>query len=509
MKVEESSSQFLPPNWTWTRIGEIGQVITGTTPPKKDENNYGDFIPFVKPPQLNACGIDNAPDNLSEKGAKLARILPPNSVLVSCIGTLGKTGITRVPVAFNQQINAIILSTGVLPKFVFFYFQYSKTKERLNKIASATTIPIVNKSKFETIAFPLASTKEQTRIINRIELLFSFLDAGVESLRKVPLQLRCYRQVVLKYAVEGRLSEEWRKTNKNNLEPARVLIEKIISNRRVQWEAAEFARLAKNGKTIKNSEWKKRYKTPETPEIGSLPSLPEGWAWTNWNQISNWVTYGFTRPMPHVPKGISIITAKNVKNRRIEFETADKTTQKAFSKLSEKDRPKSGDILITKDGTIGKASVVPDEVNFCINQSVAVIWLRSNPLDRNYLLTVIESPVSQKLIWKKARGVAIQHLSITDFAKMTLPIPPLPEQSVISAKVDRYFSICDTVEKALQESLLQSKLLRQRILKNAFEGKIVPQDPNDEPAEMLLRLIKEQKRNENNNNSLGLMNYVK
>lgn len=113
----------LPPGWVWTTVGEVGTSITGNTPSKKDESNYGDFMPFVKPPELQHCEISSASDNLSEKGAQLARILPPNSVLVSCIGNLGKTGINKIPVAFNQQINAVIFPNGVEPKYGFYYFQ--------------------------------------------------------------------------------------------------------------------------------------------------------------------------------------------------------------------------------------------------------------------------------------------------------------------------------------------------------------------------------------------------
>jgi type I restriction enzyme S subunit len=150
--------------------------------------------------------------------------------------------------------------------------------------------------------------------------------------------------------------------------------------------------------------------------------------------------------MPHVDEGIPIITAKGVNRGRIDFEGADLTKKDAYVKLSEKDRPQPGDILITKDGTIGRAAVVDTDREFCINQSVAVIWLRSCPMDRKFLLTVIESELTQRPIWAKARGVAIQHLSITEFAKMALPIPPLAEQTRIVAEVERRLSVVEELE---------------------------------------------------------------
>ena len=138
--------------------------------------------------------------------------------------------------------------------------------------------------------------------------------------------------------------------------------------------------------------------------------------------------------MPHVDEGIPTITAEGVNKGRIDFDGAHLTTKDAYANLSEKDRPKPGDILITKDGTIGRAAVVDADREFCINQSVAVIWLHSCQMERKFMLTVIESELTQKPIWAKACGVGIQHLSITEFAKMALPIPPLAEQTRIVAE---------------------------------------------------------------------------
>ncbi len=217
----------------------------------------------------------------------------------------------------------------------------------------------------------------------------------------------------------------------------------------------------------------KKYVEPAKPETQNLPSLPDGWMWGTWNQLSNWVTYGFTRPMPHVDAGMPIVTAKGVTKGRIDFEGAHFTTIDAYVKLSEKDRPLPGDILITKDGTIGRAAVVDTDREFCINQSVAVIWLRSCPMQRKFMLTVIESELTQKPILAKARGVAIQHLSITDFAKMAIPIPPLAEQTRIVAEVERRLSVVEELEAVVSANLQRATRLRQSILQKAFTGNLV------------------------------------
>jgi type I restriction enzyme S subunit len=189
----------LPVDWEWTTVGEAGKTITGTTPPKSDVKNYGDFIPFIKPPELNDGSLWKSEDNLSEEGAQLARVVPEKAVLVSCIGNLGKTGIAKGPIAFNQQINAIVFPENVLPEFGFYYFQSTEFRKQLEDVASATTISIVNKSKFNSLSFPFAPLPEQERIVSRIEELFSDLDAGVAALEKVQVGLKRYRASVHKF----------------------------------------------------------------------------------------------------------------------------------------------------------------------------------------------------------------------------------------------------------------------------------------------------------------------
>ena len=114
-----SENNGIPKHWRVKKLGEECKCVTGTTPPKNESKNYGNDIPFVKPPQLFDKPINNAPEKLSNRGADLARVLPINSVLVTCIGNLGRTAINKIPVAFNQQINAIIPSVNIDGRFLF------------------------------------------------------------------------------------------------------------------------------------------------------------------------------------------------------------------------------------------------------------------------------------------------------------------------------------------------------------------------------------------------------
>jgi len=159
--------------WERTTLGAAFTTATGTTPPKSNADYYGQYMPLVKPPELCDAPLDSAEDGLTEAGAAVARTLPPNSILVSCIGNLGKVGLNTVPVAFNQQINAILPNESkATPEFLFYQVLSCTFKEQLEAMASGTTVSIVNKSKFNSIEIVLPPLPEQQRIVAILDEAF-------------------------------------------------------------------------------------------------------------------------------------------------------------------------------------------------------------------------------------------------------------------------------------------------------------------------------------------------
>lgn len=204
---EYNETPVLPQNWHWKRLKEVGEIITGKTPSKKKLEYYGGEIPFYKPPDLNVgYYVKESRDKLSLLGSKHARLLPAKSILVTCIGaTIGKTGFIRKEGAFNQQINAIVPNEEVMPEYVYYMMNSPQMQKQVKENASATTLPILNKSKFEQLIFPLAPLITQKIYVLKIDELFSQLDAGLASLQRTKLLLQQYRQSVLKSAFEGKL----------------------------------------------------------------------------------------------------------------------------------------------------------------------------------------------------------------------------------------------------------------------------------------------------------------
>ena len=196
-------SSVKPNEWKRIELCKVGKIVTGSTPLKAHKEYYGGSFPFVKPGELLHCPVSDSADHLSVAGSEVADIAPSGSILVSCIGNLGKTGLATRPVAFNQQINTIIPHVPEHSKWVFYAVQTPDFVSQLTAVSSATTISIVNKGKFSALQIPLAPDDEQRRIVAEIEKQFSRLEEGVGALRRVQSNLKRYRAAVLKAICEG------------------------------------------------------------------------------------------------------------------------------------------------------------------------------------------------------------------------------------------------------------------------------------------------------------------
>ena len=399
----------------------------------------------------------------------------------------------------TTELHVVRPLAGISSDYIYRFLAQSSVrraaKENFTGTAGQARVPT---SFMEGLEIPLAPLNEQQRIAAKLEKLLGQVDTCQTRLARIPALLKRFRQSVLAAACSGRLTADWREKNQPG-ESGQELLRRIVRDRRRWWEESQLIAFRKAGKSPKDDCWKAKYVEPATANIDELEILPDGWTWGTWDQVSNWVTYGFTRPMPHVKNGIPIVTARHVLGRKIELTETDSTTRTAFDDLSAKDRPMTGDLLITKDGSMGRAALVETEVPFCINQSVAVVWLRSLTLDRKFLLTAVEWPYTQNCIGEKARGAAIQHLSITDFAKLSLPIPSLPEQQEIVRRVENLFVLADRIEARFAEGQKRVSSITQAILAKAFRGELVPTEyelakaegRSFESAEELLDRIKQ------------------
>jgi len=206
-------------DWLKVELQEVFETVTGNTPSKKEIDNYGQDIPFIKPPDITNSAINSISEYLSNKGKQKARVLPSNSVLITCIGNLGRVGFNKDEVAFNQQINAILPTDFIDFKFTFYQAQSGNFRNQLESLSTSTTVALVNKSSFNSVEIEIAPLPIQRAIVSKIEALFSDLDNGIANFKKAQEQLKIYRQAVLKKAFEGGFlitNKELRITNEEN-----------------------------------------------------------------------------------------------------------------------------------------------------------------------------------------------------------------------------------------------------------------------------------------------------
>ena len=329
--------------------------------------------------------------------------------------------------------------------------------------------------------FPLLA--EQQRIVAKIEELFSDLDEGVATLQKTKALLKRYRQAVLKAAVEGKLTAEWRAANKGKIEPGSVLLERMREER------------AKNGGVGAHGRAPLR-------DAGKMGELPEGWCSVLFDEILIELKNGYfySRANPE-PPGIPILRISAVRPLTVSFDDL-RYALVELEEVSQYDL-RNGDLLFTRyNGNkefVGACGLVRNQPGLLIYPD-KLIRARVYPdhILPNFLELYFASKIGRRIIEAKAKTTAGQYgISGADLKSVSVVLPPLAEQECIVAEVERRLSVADEMGKVVDQSLKQAERLRQSILKRAFAGQLVPQDPNDEPAEKLLERIRAERADSN------------
>ncbi len=468
-----------PNGWEKTEIGEIAEIITGNTPSPKNPEYYGGEIPFVCPGDLN----QDKPIMLTEKmvtkkGLAQGRLLTKGTVLVSCIGILGKVGILAREGLCNQQINSILPNPYLVPEFIKLWAYTIAPWLEAN--SSATTVPIINKGRFSKAPIDLPPYNEQKRIALRVSALQSHSRVAKKALEAIPSLLEKFRQSVLSSAFRGDLTATWRAQNPD-IESAGKLLERIRKKRRKRWEEEELAKMEAKGQTPKDDKWKNKYKEPVPVITTNLPELPDGWCWACFDEIasvdSNLVDPKTTPDLPHIaPNHIETLTG-----RLLEYKTV-----REDGVTSPKHLFHPGQILYSKIRPYLAKAVVVDFEGVCS----ADMYPISTPLNKVYLHNWLISPAFTDFTILKQGRTVLPKINQKDLGTRPVPVAPLKEQIQIANKLLSCTEIRDKTVKKVETSLDVLQKLDKSILSKAFRGEFVPQDPNDEPASVLLERIK-------------------
>ncbi len=390
--------------------------------------------------------------------------------------SIGFVAIAGTELTTNQGFASFICPDEI-HNFYLAYWLLSKTETFLSQ-STGTTFKEISKTALRDISFPLPPLAEQERIVTAIEEQFTRLDAGVAALKRAQVRLRRYRAAVLKAACEGQLVAQDPAD-----EPAAALLERILAERYTRWEESERAK----GKLPLRAS----YKAPASPDTMGLPKLPEGWVWVSLEVVGNVIDpHPSHRTPPSAVNGIPYVGMGDIDHKgKINLEAARKVSGEVLIEHKQRYTLSFGDFIFGKIGTIGKPVKLIPPFEYALSANVVLIQANIGFLKADFLYIYLASPIIERIILKEQRATTQAAFGIQRMRQMPFALPPLAEQERIVAEVERRLSVVAALEATVAASLKRAERLRQSILKRAFAGQLVAQNPEDEPAEALLERI--------------------
>ena len=358
-----------------------------------------------------------------------------------------------------------------------------RLRNRVSTLAAGININNLRREHIEETIIPLPPLAEQWRIVAEIETQFTRLDASVAALRRAQANLKRYRASVLKDACEGRLvptEAELARSEGREYEPAAVLLERILAERRARWESQEKRR----GK----------YREPSAPDVSALPELPEGWVWATMPQLGE-LNRGKSKHRPrNDPKLLGgpypFVQTGDIRHSG-GLVTQHSQTYSEFGLAQSRIWP-TGTLCITIAANIAETGILSYDACFP-DSVVGFISYGSDSLTK-FLEFFIRTEKDE--LESFAPATAQKNINLQVLSQLAVPLPPLTEQRRIVAEVERRLSVAQQAEATVEASLARAERLRQSILRQAFSGRLVPQDPDDEPASALLERIRAERETE-------------
>lgn len=496
----------LPDSWEAGYVGDFSNVIQPGFA-SGEHNKEGEGIPHLRPMNIDRNGkldlsvIKYVSPDKDKKRLKAGDVFFNNTNSPELIGKT--TVITKdSDWGFSNHMTRIRFPNEISPKFVSYQFNFlwmngyflHKCLKHVNQAS------VSSKTLADSVPIVLAPPNEQKRIVAEIEKQFSRLDEAVVALKSIKANLKRYKASVLKAAVEGKLTEQWRKECPD-VEPASELLKRILAERRRKWEESELAKMKAKGKEQKDDKWKKKYKNLKLPDVEGLPNLPTEWEWVTWEAVLAYDNGAFKRG----PFGSSLKKSFFVNSGYKVYEQycpinddcsfARYFITKEKFKEMEAFSVKARDFLISCSGTLGRITQVPDKYEEgVINQALLRVRINNKAVKDAFFKMFFKSPYFQTQIIENTTGSAIQNVKgVNELKAIPLSLPPLEEQKVIISVIEGHMSVVIEIEKQIDAYIKRAERLRQSILKKAFSGKLVKQDQGDKPTNKLIDAIKLEK----------------
>ena len=390
-------------------------------------------------------------------------------------------------------------SASIEPRYLMRAINSPEVRGRISALQSGSTRKRISRGKLATVPIPIPPLNEQRRIVKKIEALFDEIDKGVESLQTARTNLGLYRQSLLKSAFEGRLTADWRARNADKLEAPEALLARIQGERDARYKAAldewqdALAEWRAGGEKGKKPAKPKRPAWPTKSDFSDLRALPEGWAYSPFEALAWSIRNGISaKPDEKGPLKIFRISAvRPMATSTWRTSGGSPTLTVAFEDY----RLTCGDLVFTRyNGSrdyVGVSAMYRGDGSHIYPDKLIRCEIASDILNPAFLEAATNCGESRAYIERRIRTTAGQSgVSGGDIKAMPIPICSTAEQTEIVRLLDARLEAADALEAEIDAALSRADALRQAILKKAFSGQLVPQDPDDEPAAMLLARIK-------------------
>jgi type I restriction enzyme S subunit len=454
----------LPDAWQWASFGDIATVASNLV----DPSAYRDF-PHIAPNHIESQTGRLLPHaTVAEDGVTSPKHLyHRGQILYSKIRPyLAKA--VEAPSSGLCSADMYPIETALLPRFLLFWLLTPEFTQYASHVQGRTVLPKINRGQLKALPVPVPPIAEQNRIVAAIEEQFSRIDAGMAALRRARQNLKRMRAAVLQAAATGELVPYCL------TEDVEVMLERIALERRDQWKAHA----------------PKTYKEPAAADFFPL-KVPDHWRIASLEALTHPVRvicYGILMPKENVSNGIPYVRVRDMKGWTIDVPGLKRTAPEIAAKYARASL-KPGDLLLAIRGTYGRVAIVPHELDGAnITQDSARIAAH-DAIDHRYLLYYLGGSIANRYYQRVARGVAVKGVNIGELRSMPVPVPPRDEQVAIADEVERQFTLLDQIEATVDAALTRGSSLRSSILAAAFSGQLLPQDPEDEPASILLERI--------------------
>lgn len=470
----------VPEGWCWSKLGQLGRWTGGGTPSKANSAFWTDgTVPWVSPKDMKRDIIGLTEDMITPDAVQgsSAKYVPAASVLM-----VMRSGILRhsFPVAvtdrivtLNQDLRALTPHDGIRSDYIARYLALVTRRVLHNCSKDGTTVNSIEVSALDKLPVPLAPLAEQRRIVARVDALFAEIAEGEAALEEARKGLDTFRRALLKAAVTGELTKDWREINPVT-ETGHDLLARIVKLRADKVHAKGRGRRQANVQSLGTS---------------GLPALPEGWAWCTLGQLFD-VTTGSTpsRSDPTLWNGeVPWVSSGEVAFCRI------RSTRETISRLglgnADTRLNPVGTVLLAMIGegkTRGQCAIL--DIAAANNQNAAAIRVSATPIPPEFVYHVLEERYFRSR--QESQGGNQPALNGGKVAEMAIPVPPLNEIAEILRRLSDAMSAADDTLAMLNAEAADAARLKQSILKAAFEGRLVPQDPADEPASAMLARLR-------------------